>query len=142
MALKIVSTAALALVLLMPELLATAAATSCLFMVVLPPLQVQTKMKRPVRLLGRATLNPKVLQNPYGSLGNSELECRTSTGEPTNTLNSTMTLANKFRRPNPNSIHTPVEHGDNRRFGRANGRRLKKRRRGRKAAQRLVACIG
>ncbi len=78
-----------------------------------PPVHCsETKMKRPVRLLGRAAPNPKVLQNPLGPLGNSELESRTSTGEPTNTLNSTMMLANKFRRHNPNSIHTPVEHGD------------------------------
>ncbi len=73
----------------------------------------ETKMKRPVRLLGRAAPNPKLLSNPFGSLGNSKLKSRISTGEPTNTLNSTMTLANKFRRQNPNSIHTPVGHGDN-----------------------------
>ncbi len=78
-------------------------------------------MKRPVRLLGRAAPNPKFLQNPFGTLGNPELEFRTSTGEPTNTLNSTVTLANKFRRHNPNSIHTPVERGDTRRRGRAHG---------------------
>ena len=81
----------------------------------------ETKMKRPVRLLGRAAPNPKLLSNPFGPPGNSELESKTSTGEPTNTLNSTMTLANKFRRHNPNSIHTPVEYGDARRVGRAHG---------------------
>ena len=97
----------------------------------------ETKMKRPVRLLGRAAPNPKYLQNPFGSLGNPELKSKTSTGEPTNTLNSTMTLANNFRRQNPNSIHTPVEHGDNRRGGRTNGRRLKTKRR----FAVLVACI-
>lgn len=69
-------------------------------------------MKRPVRLLGRAAPNSKPLQNPFGSLGNFELESRTSTGEPTNTPNSTMTLPNNFRRHNPYSIHIPVEHGD------------------------------
>ncbi len=83
-------------------------------------------MKRPVRLLVRAAPNPKFLQNPFGPLGNPELKSRTSTGEPTNTLNSTVTLPNNFRRHNPYSIHTPVEHGDNRRIGRANGRRLQK----------------
>ena len=81
----------------------------------------ETKMKQPVRLLGRAAPNPKPLQNPFGPLGNSKLESKTSTGEPTNTLNSTMTLANKIRRHNPNSIHTPVEHGDTRRVSRAYG---------------------
>ena len=86
-------------------------------------------MKRPVRLLGRAAPNPKFLQNPFGPLGNPELESKTSTGEPTNTLNSTVTLPNKFRRHNPNSIHSPVEHGDNRRGGRANGKNCKKKRR-------------
>ncbi len=70
-------------------------------------------MKRPVRLLGRAAPKPKPLQNPGGPLGNPELKSRTSTGEPTNTPNSGRTVANKFCLQNPNSIHTPVEHGDN-----------------------------
>ena len=67
------------------------------------------------------TVGARSLKVCFQGPGNSKLKSRISTGEPTNTLNSTMTLANKFRRHNPISIHIPVEHGDTRRVGRAHG---------------------